>query len=299
MGGGRNFDIVESYSAPVGRTVLQPGLAPVRYERVSGAGPRGSSGVVISSAYTPHLLQRDNSRSFGHTVAPVRSYGRTADAYSYSSPFGPASPPVASTVRAYPHTMYKQFAASVPLVYGQTVSPVPTTSVRRNDTGAAARRAHRPLRPPIPTSRAVSPLTPTLVHVWMCAVSLLTLLQAAPRGRSQSGAGEETAASRTLSAVMRAARQPRASVRTAHFCLDLPQLVSAAFASAEPRGPPARLRRPLPVGPVPLRQELRADHSRRAVAVPAGRTPTRIRNADCAILNARADGIRGGVMETA
>ena len=230
MGGGRNFDIVESYSAPVGRTVLQPGLAPVRYERVAGAGPRGSSGVVISSAYTPHLLQRDNSRNFGHTVAPVRSYGRTADAYSYSSPFGPASPPVASTVRAYPHTMYKQFAASVPLVYGQTVPPVPTTSVRRKDTGAAARRAHRPLRPPIPISRAVSPLTPTLVHAWMCAVSLLTLLQAAPRGRSQSGAGEETAASRTLSAVMRAARQPRASVCTvltfALICCDLRPLLS-------------------------------------------------------------------------
>lgn len=174
MGGGRNFDIVESYSAPVGRTVLQPGLAPVRYERVAGAGPRGSSGVVISSAYTPHLLQRDNSRSFGHTVAPVRSYGRTADAYSYSSPFGPASPPVASTVRAYPHTMYKQFAASVPLVYGQTVPPVPTTSVTRNDTGAQGQppdertaRSARPSRPAGPCRRSHQRL-----YTCGCALSL-------------------------------------------------------------------------------------------------------------------------------
>jgi len=102
IGGGRNFDIVESHSAPTGRTVLQPGLLPIRYERLNGA--------VVSSAYHPAHFAPDPA--WGRTYLPHYTSSTV-----YSSALHQQSPP---------EKQYRQWKDQKPLTF-DTVPPYTNT----------------------------------------------------------------------------------------------------------------------------------------------------------------------------
>lgn len=102
-----------AYSSPTGRTVLQAGLAPVRYERVADGG-------VVSSAYTPEYFAARDSNNFGRTPMRTLSYGRTENAYnSTEGQFKYAT--------QAPTVMYRAFASPSPLVYNERVTPRTST----------------------------------------------------------------------------------------------------------------------------------------------------------------------------
>jgi len=113
IGGGKNFDVVESYSAPTGRTVMQPGLLPIRYERLPGA--------VASSAYEPARFNA-SAPSFGRTYLPLQAYGRMPDATAMNR--GPiyASSTVYSSTLHHPQQAQSQ---QLPLQQTQPVYSQP------------------------------------------------------------------------------------------------------------------------------------------------------------------------------
>lgn len=121
IGGGKNFDVVESYSAPTGRTVLQAGLLPIRYERVDGA--------VASSAYHPQHFSQSQSQAPQQLQQWGRTYLAPGPLYSSSTVYS-SSKQMLAQQQAPPAKQYRSW--SKPRASTSNTVPPYTTTLSHN-----------------------------------------------------------------------------------------------------------------------------------------------------------------------